>query len=294
MLILGVSCIVFGIAVRGLIYAGHDDDELTTAVCGGDAFRVHLVCLDFDEYFGSMAHSALTMLQAVTLDRWAAHVARPMMNMRPEAALFFTCFVSVSTYGLLNIAVGVIVWSTIEEAKQHDTHRDRVAVVQDRERIKKLREYFDGCLQLEGRDLLDLREIREAMMVAPVKKAYDELHLPVTDLNQLWAHLDTYSEGEITPDQFEHGCASLLEPATRIDMASLSAKLNGRASFAENLGRRCDETISEMDHIFSGLQVGFAKMRAHVLSDEINELFAEVGLRRAGKMKIPPPPSEDD
>jgi len=292
MVILFVSMVFFGGAVRGFIYAGPDDDDLNTDACGGDAFRVHLRCLDVDQYFGSVYDSALTMMQVATLDRWAAHVVRPLAGMRPVAAMFLFCFVCLCSYGLLSITTGVIVWSTIELAKLHDTHRDRVAVVQDRGRIRTLREYFGKCLELEDRDLLDLREIKEALQVPQVRKAYEELDLPVTDLQQLWAHLDTHSDGEITLDQFEYGCMVLLEPAKRYDMATLSAKLNGRGVFCDSLSKRCDATVQDMDHLFSRLTIGFAKMREYVMSEDVKDLLPEVSLRRAGKMHIPRP--EDD
>lgn len=290
--ILFVFLLFFGGTARGLIYNGPDDDELNFEACGGDAFRTHLRCIDIDDYFGSIYKTSITMLQALTLDRWAAHIVRPLAGVRPEAAIFIFCFVAATMYGLMSISVGVLVWSTVEIAKNHDTHRDRVAMVTDKERIKDLREYFEQCLTLEDRTLLDLREIKEAMALPNVKNIFEELALPVVDVQQLWAHLDQHSEGEITLDQFQHGCESLLEPAKRFDMASLSARMNGRAAFAGNLAKRCDESIKDMDVLFKKLSVGFAIMRKHVLSDDIKDVFPEVGLRRKGKMKIPHP--DDD
>merc|ERR1719198_1344888 len=233
------------------------------------------------------------MLQLATLDRWAGHIVRPLSSMRPEAAVFIVCFVFVTFYGLLSIAVGVLVHCTVETAKLHDTHRDRISVVQDRERIHSLREYFDECLEMEARTTLDFREIKEAMALPSVKKVYDELHLPVTDINQLWTYLDPFSTGEITTDEFEHQCMMLLEPANRHDMAHLSARLNGRATFADRLGERCDVVVQDLDDTFAKLTFGFSKLRHHVLSEDVNDIFAEVGLRRSGKMKIHRPDGDD-
>jgi hypothetical protein len=288
LLLLALAALIFGGATRGLVYAGTDDD-LTTVVCGGDNFRIHLRCLDVDRYFGSVSDTALTMMQITTLDRWAAHVVRPLAGMRPEAAFFCVLFVIGVSYGLLSIVIGAVVWCTVSLARQHDNHRDRVTLVQGVERIKDLRNYFHRCLKLEDRELLDFREIREGMQIPQVKKAYNDLDLPVTDIHQLWEHLDERAEGEITLDQFEHGCKILLEPAKRFDMACLSARLHGRAAFAENLERRCESTIADMDDLFARLSVGMGKLRKHVLSEDVNELFAEVGLRRAGRMHIPHP-----
>jgi len=287
MLIGGAISFFFGGSVRGFIYGSGENDDLNTALCGDDDFRHHLNCLEVDQYFGSVSNTAVTMMQVATLDRWAAHVVRPLSKMRIEAAIFLTCFVLVATYGFLNIAVGVIVWATVELAQLHDSHRDRVQILQDREHIRNLRNYLESCLQLEGREFLDEREIKEAMHVFAVKKVYDELDLPVTDMKQLWAHLDPLSEGEISLDAFEYGCQTLLEPAKRYDMAALSARLNGRAEFTKVLLERCDTTLQNMDSLCAKLRYGFATMRTHVLSDHVNEVFAEVGLRRAGKMEIP-------
>lgn len=275
----------FGSTVRGLVFIGEDD--LPNHVCGGDDFRVHLRCIDFNEYFGSIPGAMFTMFQLSTLDRWAGHIVRPVAGVRPEAAAFMTCFVLVAFYAVLSIFGGVLVWSTVETAKQHKVHRDNIAMVSDDERIKDLREYFQRCLILEEREKLDFREIKEAMAVPQVKKTFDELALPVADVQQLWEHLDEYAVGDITLDRFQEGCRALLEPAKRFDMAILSARLNGRSQFAENLGKRCDVTTRELDVLFKKLTIGFTQMRKHVLSNEVNDIFPEVGLRRAGRMTIP-------
>merc|ERR1740138_891582 len=143
------------------------------------------------------------MLQVVTLDRWTGHIVRPLSHMRPFAAAAIFCFVVVTTYCLLSIAVGVLVWSTVELAKNHDTHRENVALVQDRELIGDLREYFDQTLKLDDRESLDFKELQEGMLVPQVRHAYQMLDLPVTDLKQLWTHLDQDRRGEVTVDEFE-------------------------------------------------------------------------------------------
>jgi len=294
MIFLFFICIIFGFTARGLVYAGEDDSDLTTTTCGGDNFRAHIYCIDIDEYFGDKLQTSLTMLQAVTLDRWTAHIVRPLSGMRPLAAAAIFCFVVVTTYCLLSIAVGVLVWSTVELAKNHDTHRENVVLVQDRELIIDLREYFDQTLKLDDRELLDFKELQEGMLVPQVRHAYQMLNLPVLDLRQLWSHLDQNLTGEITTDDFERGCLSLLEPAKRMDMACLAAKLHGRAVFSQRLEARCDDVVQDMSVLFKRLSLGFAVMREYVQSEEVNSLIPEVGLRNAGKMYVPPVVAEDD
>jgi len=293
-LIMFLFCFFCGIAVRGLIFNADEDAMLADDLLNecpekyiGDDFRIRLKCIDEDEYFGNLFKSCVTMLQIATLDRWAAHIMRPLSRIHAEVSWVLMFYVIVMSYGLTSIAVGVLVNSTVEVAKLHDTHRDRVAIVLDKIKVGHLRDYFDKCLALEDRDMLDMREIKEGLGVPMVRAAFEELDLPIEDPNELWTHLDQHSMGEITLDEFEHGCMLLLEPAKRFDMAALSCRLNGRGEFTRHLADRCDATIDEMDRIFSKLNVGFQKCRAHVRSDDINDLFPEVGLRRAGKMAIP-------
>jgi hypothetical protein len=285
--------VCFGITVRGYIYNENDDTDLNTAVCGGDVFRKRLQCLDVDEYFGDTFSASITMLQALTLDRWAGHVVRPLARARPLAAAAIVCFVIVSTYCLLNVAVGVLVWSTVELAKVHDSHRERIMMVQDRELIHDLKDYFEATLRADDRDALDYKELQEAMLVPQVKHAYQRLNLPVTDLHQLWLHLDQDLDNEVSLEDFESGCLSLLEPAKRFDMACLSAKLNGRAAFGQRLSDRCDHVVDDLEVLSSKLSYGFAKMRTYVMSEDVNTLIPEVSLRQAGKMYIPPVYTDD-
>jgi hypothetical protein len=294
MIFLILTCCIFGLTARGLVYNGDDDSDLTNAPCGGDVFRIHISCIDIDEYFGDIMKTALTMLQVVTLDRWTGHIVRPLSGMRPFAAAAIFCFVIVTTYCLLSIAVGVLVWSTVELAKQHDTHRENVILVQDTELIQDLRDYFDNTLKLDDREYLDYKELQEGMLVPQVKHAYQTLDLPVTDVKQLWMHLDQDRRGEITMEEFEHGCLSLLEPAKRYDMACLAAKLHGRAAFGQHLEVRCDEVVKDMSLVSKKLKYGFTVMKQYVQSEDVNILIPEVGLRSRGKMYIPPVIIDDD
>jgi len=62
-------------------------------------------------YFGDLQHSMLTLMDVALLVEWP-EIIRPIMRDRSFLLPFFLCFQMVSTFGVMNILIGVIVDST--------------------------------------------------------------------------------------------------------------------------------------------------------------------------------------
>ena len=69
------------------------------------------------ERFGTLAGSALTLFQVMTLEGWADAVLRPVMTLHPMAWLFFIPFILVTTFALVNLLVGLVV-NSMQEANE--------------------------------------------------------------------------------------------------------------------------------------------------------------------------------
>ncbi|NMG27949.1 ion transporter [Aromatoleum evansii] len=63
----------------------------------------------FPDWFGSLASSAFTLFQVMTLESWAMGIVRPVMEVYPLAWIFFLVFILSSTFTLLNLFIAVIV-----------------------------------------------------------------------------------------------------------------------------------------------------------------------------------------
>lgn len=68
-----------------------------------------LFSADFPEFFGHVGRSLYTLFQIMTLESWSAGIVRPVMEIYPWAWLIFITYILLSTYGITNIFVGVIV-----------------------------------------------------------------------------------------------------------------------------------------------------------------------------------------
>jgi len=75
--------------------------------------------------FGTLAGSALTLFQVMTLEGWADAVLRPVMEIHPLAWMFFIPFILVTTFALVNLLVGLVVNSMAEANEaEHTAHEN--------------------------------------------------------------------------------------------------------------------------------------------------------------------------
>ena len=74
----------------------------------------------FPQWFGTLGDSAFTLFQVMTLESWAMGIVRPVMEVFPQAWIFFLIFILSSTFTLLNLFVAVIVNAIQEEQPDHE------------------------------------------------------------------------------------------------------------------------------------------------------------------------------
>jgi len=69
----------------------------------------NLFAHDFPDKFGSLSHTIFTLFQVMTLEGWSEDIARPVMEVFPNAWIFFVLFVLIATFVVINLFVAVIV-----------------------------------------------------------------------------------------------------------------------------------------------------------------------------------------
>ena len=74
---------------------------------------------DFPQWFGTLGASAFTLFQVMTLESWAMGIVRPVMEIFPQAWVFFLIFILTSTFTMLNLFIAVIV-NAIQQEHQDD------------------------------------------------------------------------------------------------------------------------------------------------------------------------------
>jgi len=93
----------------------------------------------FPEWFGTMGRSAYTLFQVMTLESWSMGIVRPVMEVHPNAWLFFVPFILLTAFAVMNLIVGLIVNSmqdAVEEQANEEAAAERRALMAALERIE--------------------------------------------------------------------------------------------------------------------------------------------------------------
>ncbi len=77
------------------------------------------------EYFGTMGRSMLTLFQIMTLEDWS-EIARPVMQHLPYAWIFFVIYILASTFVVMNLFIGVMVYAIQQTSGQQGVERRRI------------------------------------------------------------------------------------------------------------------------------------------------------------------------
>ncbi len=107
----------------------------------------------FPEWFGSIAASAYSLFQIMTLESWSMGIVRPVMEVHTYAWLFFIPFILVTSFTVLNLFIGIVVdamqrqheveGNTKQDTIAEESRSDRAAIIQEirmlREEVRSLR-----------------------------------------------------------------------------------------------------------------------------------------------------------
>ena len=97
----------------------------------------------FPEWFGSLGGSAYSLFQIMTLESWSMGIVRPVMEVHPEAWMFFVPFILVTTFAVVNLVVGLIV-NSMQEAHAQES----VAATEDyRDAVLRRLESIEASLR---------------------------------------------------------------------------------------------------------------------------------------------------
>ena len=75
---------------------------------------------NFDQWFGTLGRSGYSLFQIMTLESWSMGIVRPVMEVYPQAWMFFVPFIMVTTFAVVNLLVGLIV-NSMQDAHQEES-----------------------------------------------------------------------------------------------------------------------------------------------------------------------------
>ncbi len=140
--VIGVLCLVFYVSavLTTKLFGQHPDPRM-------------------QEWFGSIAASAYSLFQIMTLESWSMGIVRPTMELFPYAWVFFVPFIIVTSFAVLNLFIGIIV-DAMQSSQEQPRALDRADVKQfTHAEIQSLHERFDELNREVARLATSLREV---------------------------------------------------------------------------------------------------------------------------------------
>jgi len=104
----------------------------------------------FPQWFGTLGSSMYSLFQIMTLESWSMGIVRPVMEVYPYAWVFFIPFITVTTFTVLNLFIGIVVdaMATVKEAEKEELHSDHVS-------IESMIQELQGEVRLLRKELAD-------------------------------------------------------------------------------------------------------------------------------------------
>lgn len=106
---------------------------------------------NFPEWFGTLGASLYTLFQIMTLESWSMGIVRPVMEVYPNAWIFFIIFIFIATFVMINLIVAIVV-----DAMSQLKDEEEEAILGELEEGKKLTTKEFHALKKE---LLEIKNI---------------------------------------------------------------------------------------------------------------------------------------
>lgn len=252
-----LCCLLYVFAIFLTNQVGHNDElYLDKESWDGDEFP-HLV------YFGTVPRSMFTLFQILSLDNWCDSIVRHVVHKQPILALIFVFFLFITTFGLMNIIVGVIVENTLGAASMTDQRNERD---QEKSRKKTLQD-LNVLFQLadtDGSGKLSKREFQAACKQPKVMEKLENLGLLLDETDTLFNLLDPTRRGSIDLSDFITTCKQLIGGAKQKDIVQVGLAI-------ETMTKRLDA----LDHKFDGIENEVSKL-AHMTGDFLGKTLQPI------------------
>jgi voltage-gated sodium channel len=114
---------------------------------------------NFPQWFGSIGESLYSLFQIMTLESWSMGIVRPVMEVHPNAWIFFVIFILIATFTMLNLFIAIIVNAmhsfTAEETRE------------TQEALNEARDHIEADLHQEVRALrTEIAELKQLLQIS--------------------------------------------------------------------------------------------------------------------------------
>eukprot|EP00931_Biecheleriopsis_adriatica_P098011 TRINITY_DN7190_c0_g1_i1.p1 TRINITY_DN7190_c0_g1~~TRINITY_DN7190_c0_g1_i1.p1 ORF type:complete len:584 (-),score=151.39 TRINITY_DN7190_c0_g1_i1:60-1748(-) len=226
--------------------------------CEGKLYTEWVEC---DTFFGTIPKSMYTLFQIITLESWSMEIGRPVIEKQPFLFFMFLLYIFLTTFGLLNIIVGVIVENTLNVANQNldlQKSREQKRLLRELEILKSLFEAADT----DGSGTVDKEEFLEIVAVPDVRGALIRMEVPVEDPETLFDLLDEEQDNNLPFSKFMEGLQKVRGAPTNLDMKTMMVTITDLSRRQRDLLTEHEKTKEMVLGLVSKVKKGKKDLRA--------------------------------
>lgn len=155
---------------------------------------------DFDvyQYYGTITRSMFTL--------WETSLEplniRPVVERQPEIFLFFVGFMFLTTFGVMNVIIGVIVDNTMQASKGADAEKAALELVSDVQKVDLVVEAV-FALDADQSGTISVEEVEQGMANPDIAGLLGDLPLPTgCTADEFFMLMDSTGGGHVTSKDF--------------------------------------------------------------------------------------------
>lgn len=115
---------------------------------------------NFPQWFGTIGESLFSLFQIMTLESWSMGIVRPVMELHPNAWIFFVVFILIATFTMLNLFIAIIVNAMHSFTEEENRER--------REALDHVRDHIEDDLHREVSALRgEIAELKQVLRGDP-------------------------------------------------------------------------------------------------------------------------------
>ena len=115
---------------------------------------------NFPHWFGSIGESLYSLFQIMTLESWSMGIVRPVMEVHPNAWIFFIVFILIATFTMLNLFIAIIVNAMHSFTEQENQ--------ETQEAVSAARDHIEADMHQEVAALrAEIAELKQLLQTAP-------------------------------------------------------------------------------------------------------------------------------
>jgi len=155
---------------------------------------------DRTRLYGSIARTQLSLFQILTLDSWTSIVRPIVEGPQPYLMFYFVSFIFVSTFGLLNVLIGVLADNVMRVSEKDQEISERLMQEDIRSALVRLEDFFaevdrdgNGFVTAEELRAWFDRQVANDAILDAVAKLED---FDIQEADELIAIVEAMTEGE--------------------------------------------------------------------------------------------------